>query len=279
MNSFNKIVQILRSPFPEVENWVSYFKILIILSLFVALFLYIFQPFGISSIESHKFLMCLGFGAMTFLGAVIYEITVGQLLKFIGIREYWTFGKWILNNLGIALFISFTNFIFVRIVFFGFIQWNLFPYMVYGTLMIGLVPIVVLGGATLINQQKKYQIIAAEINQKEINTSDITNNKRASIFDIPASQIKYIEALQNYVKIAHVNGEGKLKIQTERATLKNILIDVEGSSIIRCHRSFLVNREAIISTDGNAQGLLLSLSDCDKIVPVSRSLVRLFRHL
>lgn len=277
MNSFDKIVQILRKPFPRVENWYSYFKILIIISLFVTFFLYVFQPFGISALESHKFLICLGFGSMTFLGALIYEFTVGQFLKLIGIRARWTFGKWILNNLGVAIFISFTNFLFIRILYFGFIQWELFPNMLYGTLMIGLVPIVVLGGVTLIKQEKKYQIIAEEINQKKTSTSNINNNHDLSIFDISASQIKYVEALQNYVKIAYMDGEDKLIVQTERATLKNILEEVEGSSIIKCHRSFLVNQEAIISTNGNAQGLLLSLSECDKIIPVSRSCVSIFR--
>ena len=98
------------------------------------------------------------------------------------------------------------------------------------------------------------------------------------LMNLASHQIRYIEALQNYAKIGYINSTGQLIERTERATLKSILNEVEGSPIVKCHRSFLVNREAIISTSGNAQGLLLTLSDCDKTIPVSRSYVPAFRR-
>ena len=98
-----------------------------------------------------------------------------------------------------------------------------------------------------------------------------------NLFDIPVKQIKYIEALQNYVTIGFINREGQLQKQTERATLKSILATTKESSILRTHRSFLVNQQAIINTVGNSQGLLLTLSDCDKKIPVSRSYVPAFK--
>ena len=277
MDLFNTIVKMLKKPFPEQESRYGFLKIITIISVFVTFFLYIFQPFGISTIASHKFLICLGFGSMTFLGALIYEITVGQLLKVLGIRAHWTFGKWILYNLGIVLCISFFNFLFIRLAFFGHIQWELFPAMLYGTFMIGIIPLVVFGGITLIKQESKYQNIAAEINQRKPTTSSVKNDRDIAIFNIPASQIKYVEALQNYIKIGFINAEGKLLEKIERATLKQIIEEAKGTSIIRCHRSFVVNREAIVSVSGNAQGLLLCLSDCDKIIPVSRSRVPIFK--
>lgn len=277
MNFFDKIIRTLGKPFP-VENRLEYYRNLIILSVFITLFLYIFQPFGISTLESRKFLICLGFGSMTFVGAIIYELSIGQLLKLTGMRANWTFGKWILNTLGAMVFISIANFIFARLLLFGYIQWDLFPSMIYATFMIGIIPITVLGGLSLFKQERKYQIIANEINQLKTPSSSTKDQGSISIFDIPTYQIKYIEALQNYVKIAYINSEGNLKIQTERLTLKGILIKTEGSSIIKCHRSYLVNKDAIVTASGNAQGLLLSLSDCDKIIPVSRTCVPVFRN-
>jgi len=274
---FDKIVQILRKPFPADENRLGYYKILTILSVFITLFLYIFQPFGISTLDSYKFFICLGFGSMTFLGGAIYEIVIYQILNLKGQPEKWTYGKWILNNLGIMIFISFANFIFARLLIFGYIQWNLFPQMIYATFMIGIIPLVVLGGLSLYKNEKKYQIIANEINQTKTTSSRFNDTGNFSIFDIPTRQIRYIEALQNYAKIGYINSEGYLKVQIERITLKKVLAETKGTAIIKCHRSFLVNKDAIITTDGNAQGLLLSLADCDKIIPVSRTLVPLFR--
>lgn len=277
MKMLEEIVRILGKPFPEEETRFGYFRNLILLSLFVTLFLYIFRPFGISTLASKEFLICLGFGGMTFLGAAIYEVIVDQILHLKGKGEHWTFGKWILNNLGIMFFISLANFLFARLLIFGYIQWALFPQMIYSTFMIGIIPLVMLGGFSLLKEEKKYQSIAAEINQEEAFSSQKKAIVNPTVIAIPVNQIKYVEAWQNYAKIGYINAEGHLKIKTERITLKEILAKTEGSSIIRCHRSFLVNRDAIIATTGNAQGLLLTLADCDKLIPVSRTLVPVFR--
>lgn len=273
---FNKIVQTLRKPFPEDERS-DYYRNSIILSVFITLFLYIFEPFGIDTLESNQFLICLGFGSMTFLAATIYELIVYQLLNLKEKRENWTFGKWIFHNLMIVLLISLANFLFARLVLFGSIDWNLFPTMIYSTFMIGIIPVTVLGAFTLFKNEKKYQSIANEINQTKTPLLDSRRSDNISILDIPTHQIRFIEALQNYAKIGYINTEGHLKIQTQRITLKQILEETEGTAIIKCHRSFLVNKDSIVATSGNAQGLLLSLSDCDKVIPVSRTLVPVFR--
>lgn len=214
---------------------------------------------------------------MTLLAALVYELTVGFLFRAIGWRDRWTFGKWILYNIGVMLLISMFNFLFARLAFFGFIQWNLFPAMLYGTFMIGLIPLVVYGGIVLLRQEHKYQGIADEINQKPATLDTIQSNQKLTILDIPVAQIKYVEALQNYIKIGYISTDGEPKEQVIRATLKQCETQAEHTSIIRCHRSFMVNQAAIIATSGNAQGLLLTLSDCEKSIPVSRSYVPKFR--
>ena len=62
--------------------------------------------------------------------------------------------------------------------------------MIFGTFTVGIFPVVVLGGISLFKQEKKYQIIAAEINQKEVRTPGMIYSNDRSIFDIPTSQIK-----------------------------------------------------------------------------------------
>ncbi len=281
MGFFNKIATLLKKPFPEEEDRLVYFRDLTIFSAFIAFFLYVFEPFGLARVESelksNKLLVCLGFGAMTFLGTVIYEFIVNNIFKLKGQQEKWTFGKWILNMLGIMFSISLANFLFARLVIFGHIEWGLFPDMIYGTFMVGLIPVVVFGAWLMNKNEKKYQNIADEINQTKTTSLNDRDGENHLIFNIPTHQIRYVEALQNYVKIGYLNSEGLLKVRTERITLKQILAETEGTTIVRSHRSFLVNKDAIIGTSGNAQGLLLSLSECDKVIPVSRTLVPVFR--
>jgi two-component system, LytTR family, response regulator len=277
MEFLDKISQLLRKPFPEEESRFGHYRNITIISVFVAFFLYIFQPFGIATVPTGKFFICLGFGMMTFIGTVVFDFIVNQLLHFKGEREQFTFGKWMLNIFGIMLTISLANFLFARSLF-GTIRWEFFPQMLYGTFTVGIIPVVILGAISLLRQEKKYLNIADEINQKKDRYSNPSTTSDTTIFNIPTSQIRYIEALQNYVKIGYVSSNGQLQEQTERATLKGILDETQGCSIVRCHRSFLVNRDSINTISGNAQGLLLSVSDCDKMIPVSRSFVPVFRN-
>lgn len=272
------VVRLLNKPFPEQELSFGAPKTIAVISVFVTFFLFIFQPFGISSLESGKFLICLGFGSMTLLASVIYEFIVGRVLKLRVEQENWTFGKWILYNLGVMLTISLANFLFARILIFGYIDWELLPAMIYGTFMVGIIPIIVLGGLSLFVQEKKYKGIAKHINQQKIINSDDHLTDTHFLFDIPLNRIRYVEALQNYVSIAYIDSHGQFKKMTERATLKNILDEIAGSSIVKSHRSFLVNRKAIVAISGNAQGLLLQLSESDRTIPVSRSYVSVFRR-
>ncbi|MEQ9412227.1 MAG: LytTR family DNA-binding domain-containing protein, partial [Cyclobacteriaceae bacterium] len=221
--------------------------------------------------------ICAGFGLMTFLAAFIFEIIIGKVLKLKGELEQWTFGKWILYNLGAMLVISLANFLFARILIIGFIDWSLLPQMVYGTFMVGIIPITVLGGISILVQERKYQNIAKDINQHKTSVRGLKTNEDRTLFEIPLNRVKYIESLQNYVYIGHLDNDGQFKKITERATIKNIEEATSGSPVVKSHRSFLVNVNDIINISGNAQGLLLELSDCDRSIPVSRSYVDLFK--
>lgn len=275
---FNTISALLNKPFPEQESSFGLLKINLIISVFVVFFLFIFRPFGISQLESNTFLICTGFGLMTFLAALIFDLLIGKVLKLKGELEQWTFGKWMLYNLGVMLVISLANFLFARILIIGFIDWSLLPQMIYGTFMIGIIPIAVLGGVSILVQERKYQNIAKDINQtKEADPNSKVDENR-TLFEIPLNRIKYIEALQNYVQIGHLDESGQFKKITERATIKNVEESTSGGSIVKAHRSFLVSKQAIVHISGNAQGLLLQLSDCDKNIPVSRSYVAAFRN-
>jgi len=277
MELLNKLRKILKKPFPENESFIHFLQICGGVSLFITFFLYFFSPNDMSNLKDNKFLFCVGFGLVAFVSMTAYEILVLYLLKIKPRGEKFTFAKWIIYIIGLMLLISLTNFLFIRIVYFGYIKWEVFPAMIHGTFLIGLFPIVIIGGYSLMRQERKYQHIAARVNDKTDNNSVSATADDLMIFDIPLSQIRYVEALQNYVKIGYLSSDDKLQEQTERATLKYISDKVQGSSIFKCHRSYLVNRTAIISSSGNAQGLLLSLSGCEKKIPVSRSYVSNFR--
>ncbi|GAB5552399.1 MAG: LytTR family DNA-binding domain-containing protein [Saprospiraceae bacterium] len=278
MTWLHKTIQFLNRPFPEDERKVIYYRNLGFIGLFVAFFLYIFQPFGFHNTTSNKLLVALAYGAITLIAGVLYDITLGTLLRKYFIKNRLTLGKWVLNIMGIILMISLANFIFAQLLE-GSLEWHLFPKMIFATIAIGVFPVITLGAISMLRQEKKYQGIAQEINQKSIGRGHlVTNQSVQTIFGVPLNRVQYIEALQNYVRVVYLDEQEQLKEQIARATLKSILEEVAEGAIVRCHRSFLVNQELILSTSGNAQGLLLTLAGSDQEIPVSRSYVAAFRN-
>lgn len=277
MEIYSKITSFLNKPFPEDENFVEQLKTISYVSLFAFLFLIVFQPFGISDAPKSIFWLCFGFGLATFFAMLLYTLLFNLIVKLKGKRKQWTYWKWIVYNLGIMVFISLANFLFARLWLFGNIIWSLYPTMMYSTLMIGIIPIVALGAISLNRHENKYQKISAEINQNNIEVLSSTRTSSKTIFEIPVDKIRYIEALQNYVNINFIDTDSKFSTKTERSTLKKIMEALEDTPIVKCHRSYLVNKNEIISTSGNAQGLLLTLNNCNSEVPVSRSFVPKFR--
>ncbi|NNF33978.1 MAG: LytTR family transcriptional regulator [Saprospiraceae bacterium] len=276
MEYFTPIQDFLNKPFPVEESKGAFFRLVGAISVFIFLFLGIFEPFGINTVEEGKWLICFGFGIVAFVTMVVFESILDMVFKLKRIPENYTFWKWIFYMTGMMLAISLTNFLFSRMVLFGSMDWELFPAMLKGTLAIGIFPIIFMGGVALLRTERKYQDISHQINSTNPKKHNIKDDG-LSIFNISVNDVLYIEALQNYIRIGHKTPDGTFAERTERSTLKGIIDQVEGSSVVRCHRSFLVNTEAIVSTSGNAQGLQLQLKGCDKKIPVSRSYVPAFR--
>ena len=55
-----------------------------------------------------------------------------------------------------------------------------------------------------------------------------------------------------------------------RSSLTRLEGQIQIKSIVRCHRSFIVNLDKVIKVSGNAQGFKLHLEGTDFMVPVAR---------
>jgi DNA-binding LytR/AlgR family response regulator len=79
----------------------------------------------------------------------------------------------------------------------------------------------------------------------------------------------YVQADDNYSTIVWKNGDGIQK-KLLRANLKSIERQIDNSFTLRCHRSYLVNINAISNVAGNANGYKLKILETDYFIPVSR---------
>lgn len=90
-------------------------------------------------------------------------------------------------------------------------------------------------------------------------------------FELIASDLLYVEAEGNYVKIVYRKNE-KCTQKMLRATMKQVEeVSRPFSYIVKSHRAFLVNVCAVSKVSGNSQGYRLFLYDCEDSIPVSRA--------
>jgi len=265
MSFITDTISFFNKPFPHHEVWFGFSRHVVSIALVTGFFLYIFQPNDISDYEGNMFFVCMGFGVAMALSFWLFEFGFRQIQKLFDKPIHWTFGKWLLYSFCVLFVMSLGNFLFIRIVVFGHIMWSLFPAMLHGVLMVV--------------EEKRYNELAGSIDVNKVNHKVSNDNSEISLFEISLQKVKYVEALQNYVTIGYIDDKGHFKTKTERATLKSMISDSEGQSIIQTHKSFLVNRNAIVNIEGNSQGLMLTLSDCEKRIPVSRSFVSTIKSL
>ena len=271
------IKEYIRQPYPLFE---SRWRIILSISLFVSLFILIFQPFGISNYTGEfKPLFEAAYGIVTFIVLIIDLFLFPLFLDEWFDSQKWTVFKqmiwqvWILFSIGLgnflysSLFLRFTDGL------------NAFLTFQFYTLVVGIIPILII---TILHQNSllsKNLKLAGEMNADLLSEELLSPDEKVRIMaennkdklEINLSDFSYLSSTGNYVQVYFlVNNE--LQNVLLRNTLKHIEEQVRQSpSIIKCHRAFLVNKDKIIRVKGNSQGLRLILKDTMEEIPVSRN--------
>jgi len=270
------IKQYLGQPYPQSGNkW----KLNITISLFIGLFMLIFQPFGISGSNNlYKAVFCFGYGFVTFVILLIDLHLIPFFFPSLFENKRWTVLKQIIWLVFIIFSIGLGNFVYTSVLF---SFWNLHYFLLFQvyTFVVGIIPIVVL---TIIQQNvllaqnfKSAQEFNSSLNRKKEARSDervcLTADNERDRFEIELSHLLYIESTGNYIEIFYIKEE-KLKSTLLRSTLKRTELQLEHyPSMQKCHRAFVVNIDKITQVKSNAQGLRLTLKDTETEIPVSRN--------
>ena len=78
----------------------------------------------------------------------------------------------------------------------------------------------------------------------------------------------YIESDDNYIKVWYTDSKGELKQYMLRCRLKTVEESFRGSSLVRCHRKYIVNMSKVSMLRKESEGYILDL-DNDSIPPIS----------
>ena len=241
---------------------------------FIFLFLYLFRPFGLSSILNNKLLYTGGFGLVTFVIQSLFYLVFPKVFKNVFKVKKWTVGKNIIFLFLLILSISIGNYYYN-----SFIQItenkNLISISTFFkyTFSISIFPIVIFTYISEIlytfYKKKNIEKHTSFKSKKEITL--LSDNKKDTI-KINLDNLIYLTSKRNYVALILLK-KNTVEEKIIRKTLTNIAIDLKNyRHFIKCHKSYIINTNYMKSISGNARGYYLNSDYLNYKIPVSRSI-------
>jgi hypothetical protein len=273
----------LNAPFPfYLNDDRKNFALIVGLGLFVVFFLHVYRPHRahIELTVGQEFL----FGGVTMVILAFNIIILPRI--FPAFFDQWTVGKYI--------FITFLHVLLIGIVSTLLDIYYICPDRsvlenIAGAnrqvIMTGAIPITILFlflKNTMLQQNLKDALVAnRELEKiknlkKESPVKMMAMNHSLTIYSdtsetliLHLPDLLFVEADDNYSTFYWKNGESIQK-KLLRVNLKNVENQINNSFAIRCHRSYIVNVNAISNITGNTNGYKLQILDTEFFVPVSR---------
>ena len=124
-------------------------------------------------------------------------------------------------------------------------------------------------------KEKKEQIeLFSDTQRVQDTTPDMIpfyDEKSVLRFSVKRDRLLYLEASENYITIYYLN-KGVISKYLLRATMKRMEENLTGTSILRCHRSYMVNFEKVKVIRKDKDGLKLQLDHPEIIdIPISKT--------
>jgi hypothetical protein len=261
---------------------------------FVAFFLVVFQPFGVSIWQTdHKLLKLLGFGFVSFICPLIFRFMSTSIFKKQKPEETWTVWKETLALLLVLVFIAFGNLCYGNLIRISYLNFQELFFALAATFLLGLFPItanVFLKYNRFVTlNQKDAELMEAEVldfqhrvdaeSTSEIKNDSLLTQKGLILYaenekdkiELKPEELLFIESADNYSNIVFCRNN-KVNKQLLRGSLKRIESQITFPFIVRCHRSYIVNLKMINHIKGNAQGYRIEFkSELNDSIPVSRN--------
>ncbi|HEY5750600.1 MAG TPA: LytTR family DNA-binding domain-containing protein [Chryseolinea sp.] len=275
----------LNSPFPFYLNDERKNVIFILfVSLFVVFFLQVYHT------SHHQHVLTLGhkflFGGVTFVVLFFNILVLPRLFPQTFDTSQWTIKKYILLTLWHCVVIGAASALIEKLFLFQEMPfWDLVVGANRQVAQTGVITITIMTLFLKNNVLKQNLRSATQANRElnEIKTLKRENHaangqnhhltlhsETSETLSFHLPDLLFIEADDNYSTVVWKDSKGMHK-KLLRANLKSMEGQINNDFAIRCHRSYLVNVNAIANISGNANGYKLQILDTDISIPVSRT--------
>lgn len=266
----------LNKKYPFNDNLKINARTISSVSLGIFLFLLFFQPFEIRNPDFDNRLIILAtFGAITLVLLSIFRLVIPSIFITAFSEERWTIKKEIIIDLFFVISNSVAFSFFARYV--GGVRIN-FP------IAINIVILSISAAAVVVTINRIYMLkkqieeLCKYIpdNQKQEKKStkdeiiDFESENKTEFFQIPSGQVLLIKSANNYIEVFYQEAN-KTHKKLIRNTLKNTEEQLANyEDLIRCHRSYIINRKHVQKLSRGNYGLELFIFDYPEKIHVSR---------
>ncbi len=244
----------------------------------VFLFLLFFQPFNLRNSDFNKQLLTLaGFGGISLLLFALMRLFIPAISPGIFSDKKWNPGKEIFYDFLFVVLNSVAFSFFARYV--GKIPVNFHVEIII--VIIGITSVVVL---VLVNEfhylKRRLHLLNPQVNNSESTEPPEENIKiefesenKTEFFQVLLREIILIKSANNYIEVNYID-DNKLHKKLIRSTLKSTeTLFAKYPTLIRCHRSCMVNKRYIQKVTKGSDGLVLKILNYPDEIHVSRQYV------
>ena len=261
-------LNILNNNFSLLDKKADRFLLIMVVFVFSVIFLNVFQPFNIARWYSDSgFIQFFRLSSYGFVIAIVFLFTQFPLRRIFKINEF----KIKSYLLWLIIEIALINLVYIFL--YGNPIGNFSNDLVFSlkyTLMSIWLPY---SFAILIvyykNQRAEIESLKSNANKPAEKRLIIFKDENGKIkFSVLPKDLLLLESTDNYVSVFYIL-ENKVQRKLLRNTLKNMEEMLKENSIIRCHRSFMVNPAKVEFMQKKGKKLKLKLNHFDKPIPVS----------
>ena len=248
--------------------------------LFALIFLNIYIPFSDTAWfglgNSQTFLFTAGFAFISILIMVISRTVMYHTSR---LWEFTYLGYVLWCIMEVLLICAFYTFVTVDVVRSGGGGWiQVFSRaLLYGSISL-IIPYILTGMYfTIMEKNKTIRLMNSpdvvsdeQVSSKAEGKITLFDNSGALRLSVRTSNLYYIESDDNYIKVWYMDSGGELKTYMMRCRLKTVEQSFQDTSLVRCHRKYIVNLDRVKVLRREKDTYYLEL-DCDSIPPLSVS--------
>lgn len=244
------------------------------IGVFIALFLLVFQPFGVNNFDptfhiSMEFLLAAGaMGVAVTATVVANEFLLRPLvLRRLTRRRLFAWLAWTLLLIATVVFLLYN-----LLGNWHDFKWSSYLGFIRDVSLLNSLPVA--GFLFYIRHEwlksEYVQLRAIQLDKAPARFMHFSSDNGKDQVALALDDLLYLESQDNYVAVTWVEGNIR-RASLIRSSLKRLEEIMEEPLLVRCHRSFIVNLARVRGCRGNRHGLKLTLEGADRPVPVSRA--------